>query len=230
MENMEILFEDDYLIAVNKPPGLFVHRTSLDPLANEFVLQKVRDMTGHRVYPVHRLDRKTSGVLLLAKSTEIHKKLSILWAERNVDKKYLAIVRGYTDTTGTIDYPLRSEKGKIQEAVTHYTTLKQSELHIPMGKFPTVRYSLVELEPVTGRMHQLRRHMSHIFHPIIGDRPHGCNKQNKFFKDKFDMTTLMLHAESLCFTHPETQNRVKIQAHPHEEFKRMLTQLELLNP
>lgn len=227
---MEIIFEDEHLIAVNKPPGLLVHRTFLDRHAEEFVLQKVRDMTGHRVYPVHRLDRKTSGVLVLAKSPEVHKKLSQAWAERKADKQYIAIVRGYTDPEGTIDYPLKSEKGKMQEAVTHYTTLKQSELDIPLGKFATVRYSLVKLEPVTGRMHQLRRHMSHIFHPIIGDRPHGCNKQNKFFKEKFNMTTLMLHASTLSFQHPETQNTLNIEANIHEEFKRMMTQLLLVNP
>lgn len=229
MNTSDILFEDDILIAVNKPPGLLVHRTALDRYAQEFVLQKVRNLIGRHVYPVHRLDRKTSGILLLAKNQEVHKMMSQLWRDRKVDKYYLAIVRGFTDNEGTIDYPLFSESGKLQEAVTHYATLKHSELNIPLGKFPTVRYSLVQLKPVTGRMHQLRRHMSHIFHPIIGDRPHGCNKQNKFFKEKYNMTQLMLHAETLSFHHPVSHQLIRIEAQPHDEFKRMQKELHLIN-
>lgn len=228
--SLEILFEDDSLIAINKPHGLLVHRTALDRHATEFALQMVRDKIGQRVFPIHRLDRKTSGVLLLAKSSLIHKELSNAWAERRVEKTYLAIVRGFTEESGVIDYALRNERGTIQEAITKYTTLNQSEIDLPQGKFSTSRYSLVELKPVTGRMHQLRRHMSHIFHPIIGDRPHGCNKQNKLFKEKFSMESMMLHAESLTFCHPVSQQNLTFIATPFPEFRRMQNELNLLNP
>lgn len=225
--DLQILFEDTDLIAVNKPHGLFVHRSELDVHATEFALQIVRDMIGHRVYPVHRLDRKTSGVLLLAKSKEVQSIMNEMFRNQQVDKTYLAIVRGFTDDTGTIDYPLLNEKGKSQNAITHYTTITRGEIDISFGKFPTSRYSLLRVNPETGRMHQIRRHLSHIFHPIIGDRPHGCNKQNKFFLDQFDMKTMMLHASSVQFLHPNRITEIKISAPYHSEFNRMVKALRL---
>lgn len=225
--DLQILFEDTDLIAVNKPHGLFVHRSELDVHATEFALQIVRDMIGHRVYPVHRLDRKTSGVLLLAKSKEVQSIMNEMFRNQQVDKTYLAIVRGFTDDTGTIDYPLLNEKGKSQNAITHYTTITRGEIDISSGKFPTSRYSLLRVNPETGRMHQIRRHLSHIFHPIIGDRPHGCNKQNKFFLDQFDMKTMMLHASSVQFLHPNRITEIKISAPYHSEFDRMVKALRL---
>jgi len=225
--NLEIVYEDSELIAINKPHGLLVHRTALDKYATEFVLQILRDQIGQRVYPIHRLDRKTSGVLLLAKSPEIHKAMSAMWTERQVLKEYIAIVRGHTEDSGMIDYPLKNESETIQDAVTEYETICKSEIDLPHGKFNTSRYSLVRLRPITGRMHQLRRHMSHIFHPIIGDRPHGCNKQNKLFKEKFGMETMMLHAESLSFHHPKTGENMSIITNFSSEFLRMLKTLSL---
>lgn len=227
---LEIIFEDDDLIAVNKPHGLFVHRTELDVYATAFALQIVRDMIGCRVYPVHRLDRKTSGVLLLAKSQIIQSLMNEMFRNEQVEKTYLAIVRGYTDPSGIIDYPLLHENGKIQEAITHYSTLSYGEINISSGRFPTSRYSLVLVRPKTGRMHQIRRHLSHIFHPIIGDRPHGCNKQNRFFSEHFDMNTMMLHADSIEFAHPTSHKKIKIKAQWHSEFERMLGILNLENP
>ncbi len=224
---LEILYEDPQLIAINKPHGLLVHRTALDKYATEFALQILRDQIGQRVYPIHRLDRKTSGVLLLAKSPEIHKAMSEMWAERQVLKKYIAIVRGHTEDSGVIDYPLKNESDTLQDAWTEYITICRSEIDLPLGKFPTSRYSLVRLVPITGRMHQLRRHMSHIFHPIIGDRPHGCNKQNKLFKERFGMESMMLHAESLTFNHPLTNEKINIFADTFSEFKRMVGVLSL---
>lgn len=226
---LQILFEDNDLIAINKPHGLFVHRTKLDVDAGEFVVQQLRDMIGSRVYPVHRLDRKTSGVLLLAKSKAIQSLMNEKFRDRGIEKTYIAIVRGYTDENGTIDYALLSEKGKIQEAITHYKTLAQGEINISSGKFQTSRYSLVEIKPETGRMHQIRRHMSHIFHPIIGDRPHGCNKQNRFFLKEFEMNTMMLHASRLHFVHPVSEVNVTIEGGYFDEFKRMIFELKLNN-
>jgi 23S rRNA-/tRNA-specific pseudouridylate synthase len=129
------LYEDENIIAINKPHGLFVHRTALDRNANEFVLQILRDQIGQRVYPIHRLDRKTSGVLLLAKSPEIHKLFSLMWSERQVEKNYVAIVRGFTPESGLIDYALKNDAGTLQEAQTHYTTLYKSEIEMANGKF-----------------------------------------------------------------------------------------------
>ncbi|AMR32626.1 pseudouridylate synthase [Mucilaginibacter sp. PAMC 26640] len=199
---LEILYQDDYLIAINKPHGLLVHRSSIAADAEEFALQMLRDQIGLKVNPVHRIDRKTGGVLLFAfdKQTEIAMQQAFM--ENRVGKKYLAVVRGYTPDEMEIDYPLRKENGTLQDALTRFTTLKQVELDVPLGKHPTSRYSLVEAVPQTGRMHQLRKHFAHIFHPIIGDRTHGCNKQNKMFKENWEMETMLLHAAELSFKHP----------------------------
>lgn len=219
---LEILYRDEFLIAINKPHGLLVHRSSIAADASEFALQMLRDQVGRKVNPVHRIDRKTGGILLFALDKQVEIAMQQQFMENQVQKKYLAIVRGHTADTEDIDYPLRKENGTLQDAFTTYTTLKRAELDIPFGAHPTVRYSLVEAVPATGRMHQLRKHFSHIFHPIIGDRTHGCNKQNKFFKGTWDMTTMLLHASYLSFNHPITGESITIRADLQPEFKRVM--------
>lgn len=219
--NLKILYRDEYLIAINKPHGLLVHRSHIASDASVFAIQELRNQIGQRVYPAHRLDRKTSGILLFSLDKTTDSKTQQIFAAGNMSKSYLAIVRGFTLATGTIDYPLKKENGTIQEAVTHYETLAKAEIEVTFGNHATSRYSLIEAKPTTGRMHQLRRHFAHIFHPIIGDRPHGCNKQNRLFKEKFEMTTMMLHASELKFTHPITNTQIHINAAPHAEFIRM---------
>src|SRR5690606_28830808 len=218
---LEIVYQDDYLVAINKPHGLLVHRSSIAQDTKEFALQQLKAQIGRYVSPVHRLDRKTSGVLLFALEKEVEKAMHQKFMNGEVEKEYLAIVRGYTLDDMEIDYPLMKENGTIQEAFTAFKTLKRAELPIPLGKYDTSRYSLIEAKPTTGRMHQLRKHFAHIFHPIIGDRKHGCNKQNRLFKEKFEMTTMLLHASKLQFDHPITKQEITISASVHEEFLRM---------
>tara|TARA_R110000868_G_scaffold261508_4_gene519669 strand:- start:548 stop:1276 length:729 start_codon:yes stop_codon:yes gene_type:complete len=222
MEPIEILFQDEYLIAVNKPHGLLVHRSRIARDATVFALQEVRDMIGKTVYPAHRIDRKTGGVLLFALDQQTHKDVQELFAIRKMHKKYWAILRGHAEDEGIIDYPLTNDKGKVQEAITNYKTLQRTELQVPFGQHATSRYSLVEVIPETGRMHQIRKHFGHIFHPIIADRKHGCNKQNKLFKEKWNMDTMLLHACELSFTHPITNQQVVITAKLQDEFMRMM--------
>ncbi|MBB6238700.1 tRNA pseudouridine65 synthase [Pedobacter sp. AK013] len=219
---LEIIYQDENLIAINKPHGLLVHQSSIARDATEFALQLLRDQVGKHVSPVHRLDRKTGGILLFAfdKSPEIAVHQQFMNAE--TDKKYLAILRGFTPDTMDIDYPLAKENGTMQDAFTSFRTLQRAEVAVAFGKHPTSRYSLVEATPKTGRMHQLRRHFSHILHPIIGDRTHGCNKQNKFFKEQWDMTTMLLHASELTFSHPITKAKIHLKAGLHNEFKRVM--------
>ncbi len=194
---LELVHEDDNLIAINKPHGLLVHPSPIARNTHEFALQLLRDQVGYRVYPAHRLDRKTSGVLLFAKNKEALSEIRNRFEAKKVKKVYHALVRGYIKESGTIDYPLTNEKGKTQDSITHYRLLNQFEIPFPSGGHATSRYSLVELRPVTGRHHQLRKHMAHIFHPIIGDRPHGCNKQNRIWKHEFGMDQMFLHAKEL---------------------------------
>ena len=224
---IKILYQDDKMIAINKPPGLLVHPTRIAADVTESAMQLLRDQIGQWVYPAHRIDRKTSGVLLFALDKEMQSALSLLFKESEVLKRYMAIVRGYTEDEGEIDYALKNLEDKVQEAQTKYRTLRRSEIPLAHGKHSTSRYSLVELFPETGRYHQLRKHMAHIFHPIIGDRPHGCNKQNRLFKNEFEMTEMMLHAQSLSFEHPLSKEKIIIEASFHAEFLRMKRALQL---
>lgn len=224
---LEILYRDDTLIAINKPHGLLVHRSAIAADTSEFALQLLRDQIGQAVYPAHRLDRKTGGVLLFSLDKETDKLIQPYFANQTMDKEYLAILRGYSPESGIIDYPLAKENGTLQEAITQFERLGTAEIDLPSGKFQTSRYSYVKANPKTGRMHQLRRHFAHIFHPILGDRPHGCNKQNKLWKEKYAMDTMLLHASKLSFIHPHTQKKVTIEAPLQGEFKRVLDLLAL---
>ncbi|MGO3193945.1 MAG: pseudouridine synthase [Sphingobacterium sp.] len=219
---LEILYQDDYIVAINKPHGLLVHRSAIAADTSECALQLLRDQLQQTVHPAHRIDRKTGGLLLFSRNKEMDSSLQQLFANKQIDKTYWAIVRGYTQDTGTIDYPLRKENGTMQDALTHYRTLARSEIDLPFGQHATSRYSLVELKPITGRMHQLRRHMAHILHPILADRPHGCNKQNKLWKERFHMDTMLLHAKTIAFKHPLTEAAIHIQAPLQQEFNRVL--------
>ena len=168
---LEIIYQDDYLVAINKPPGLLVHRTRIAMDADLFALQILRDQIGQHVYPIHRLDRKTSGVLLFGLNEEIHKTMQQAFAGKQIKKTYLAIVRGYTEETGTIDYPLRKENGGLQDAITAYRTLDRTEIDLPFGKHATSRYSLVEVHPETGRQHPARLRCDQLL-----SAPHGAHR------------------------------------------------------
>ena len=221
---LEILYQDDYLVAINKPHGLLVHRSLIAKDVIEFAIQMLRNQIDRYVYPCHRLDRKTSGVLLFAKDKEAQATVNALFQERKIDKEYIAIVRGWTDDQTHIDYALTNDNGVIQDAVTDLITLDRSEIDVALGKYSTLRYSLVLLKPLTGRMHQLRKHMAHLRHPIIGDRPHGCNKQNKLFRDRWKMMTMMLHSRELKLPDPFG---ITMNASHSSEYARVLSILEL---
>ncbi|MEZ4956013.1 MAG: pseudouridine synthase [Saprospiraceae bacterium] len=222
---LEILYQDEYLIAINKPAGLLTHRSPIANDATEFAVQKLRDQIGQVVFPVHRLDRKTSGVLLFALSNEVNSQMQQLFSERKTHKIYHAVVRGFAPIEERIDYALVNEKGNEQSAVSEIKTLERFDINVPFGKHSTSRYSLVKLIPETGRFHQLRKHAAHIFHPIIGDRPHGCNKQNRLWKEKWGMTRMLLHATELSFDHPVSGQTISIQAPFDKVFNDVLEML-----
>lgn len=223
MRELPVLFQDDCMVAVNKPSGLLVHRSPIDRHETRFALQMVRNQTGRRVYPIHRLDKPTSGVLLFAFSPETARLLVESFSGGMVRKSYLAVVRGYAADEQTIDYPLIEEQDKhdypgsvidkeAQEAVTDFRTLARIEIPSAVGRYETSRYSLVEASPRTGRRHQLRRHFKHIFHPIIGDTRYGEGRHNRFFREEFAIHRLLLHAAELSVPHPLTGTTVHIIA------------------
>lgn len=226
MNPLEILYQDEYIIAINKPHGLLVHQSPIARDASEFAIQLLRDQIGKKVFPVHRLDRKTSGVLLFAFDKDVNRILTEQFTTKQIEKRYLAIVRGFAPEEMLIDYALYKDNGVLQEAQTLIKRMQTAEIDLPSGKHLTSRYSFVEAFPFTGRMHQIRKHLAHILHPIIGDRPHGCNKQNKIWLDKFEMNTMMLHGASLKLNHPITNEVLEITADPQSEFKRVMQILD----
>lgn len=222
LEPLRILYRDADYIAVDKPAGLQVHRSWISEETEVFLLQRLRDQIGQRVYTIHRLDRPTSGVILFALSSEAARKMCEVFEQREVEKGYLAIVRGYADDEGHIDYPLREEPHKpAQQAVTDYRTLARVELPIPVGRYNTARYSLVEVMPLTGRSRQIRKHFHHIYHPLIGDTSHGEGRHNRLFREHFQVERLLLHAHRLALRHPGSGEAMTIQAPLPEEFVKL---------
>lgn len=220
---LEIIYRDEWLVAVNKPAGWLVHRSWLDRHETVFVMQTLRDQIGQHVYTVHRLDRPTSGVLLLALSSDVARQLSEQFAQHQLQKTYHAVVRGWLAGEETLDYALTEELDKIadkfaqpdkapQPAITHWRALATAELPVPVSCYQTSRYTLMELKPETGRKHQLRRHMRHLRHPIIGDTAHGDLRQNRSAAEHFAMGRLMLHASELSLIHPVTGEPLLLRA------------------
>jgi tRNA pseudouridine65 synthase len=222
-EKLPILFQDEHLVAINKPHNLLVHRSSIAADESVFALQLLRDQLNCWVSPCHRIDRKTSGVLLFALSSEADRAIKKQFELHTCQKKYLALVRGFLPESGTTDRPLEREKGGFQDAITHYRCLQQVELAIEVSRYPTSRYSLAEISPETGRMHQIRRHFAQLRHYLIGDKTYGECKQNKMFEQKFDLDTMLLHAQELTFQHPFSQQMVTIKAPINAEFSRILS-------
>lgn len=281
---LTILYQDEFMVAVNKPVGLFVHRSYMDKDEIYFALQLVRDQVGQYVYPVHRLDRPTSGVLLFALTKDVATKLNEAFANKssqaelkfelnselgsksgaesehklaqqekaeelgtakNIErcdlamiKTYYALVRGHLAVPeDLIDHALKEKLDKLgdknvnrdkpaQSAQSYYQVKQQGSLPIKVGKFDSVRYSLVEVRPITGRRHQIRRHLAHLRHPILGDINYGDNKQNPFFIGHFGFKRLMLHAKSLEFNHPVSHKIIKISAPFDEEWQKVFTAFE----
>ena len=230
---LDILYQDDDLIAINKPAGMLVHRSWLDKAETVFVMQTLRDQIGQHVFPIHRLDRPTSGVLLFALNSDMARTMCELFENHQVKKGYLAIVRGYLEGKARVDYPLKvildkvadkfSQEKEPQEAITDYQGLATVEMPYPAGKFQTARYSLVELYPQTGRKHQLRRHLKHLFHPIMGDTKYGDLHQNRTLAEQSGVERLMLHSHFMQFQHPKTLQKIEINAPLDQQWRQLFT-------
>ncbi|KAB7628319.1 pseudouridine synthase [Alkalilimnicola sp. S0819] len=219
---LTVLYRDEHLIAVDKPPGLLVHRTRLDQEREAVAVQRLRDQIGQRVWPVHRLDKPTSGVLLFALSAEAASRMQPLFAADGVDKRYLAVVRGWAAEAGRVERPVKMRDGGPRRlGVTDYRRLATVELPIPVGPYPAARYSLLELCPRTGRRHQLRYHCEHLGHPIIGDTSYGRGEHNRLFREHLDCHRLLLMAVELRFIHPCSGQPLCIQAKPEQELARL---------
>jgi len=233
-ETLPVLFQDEWLIAVHKPSGLLVHRSDIDRHETRFAVQILRDQIGHRVYPVHRLDKGTSGVLLFALDRDVARQVGAQFERQEVAKTYLAVVRGWPPEAGTIDHPLVrvvdvyagvAGDDTPLPAVTRYRRLAICELPYAVDRYPSSRYALLELEPLTGRRHQLRRHLKHISHPIIGDATYGKGRHNRLFQELFGSHRLLLASTETRLTHPVTGRELTLTAPLAEDFAEVLRRL-----
>ncbi|QEA37822.1 pseudouridylate synthase [Pistricoccus aurantiacus] len=216
-EPLAVLYQDEHLVAVHKPSGMLVHRTALARGETRFALQALRDQLGRHVYPIHRLDRPTSGILLFALSPAIARRLGETFTAQQVNKRYLAVVRGLGPSQARLDWPLREEDGRrpkaempARPAITEVARLDSVELPVQVDRYPSARYSLMEARPLTGRRHQIRRHLSRCGYPIIGDAKHGKGVHNRFFAERLDCSRLLLAAVELGFQHPVENARLTL--------------------
>lgn len=230
LQNLSVVYQDDYIVAIHKPAGLLVHRSPIDKHETQFAVQLTQELIGQKVFPIHRLDKATSGLLLFALDSTSARHLSDQFMTHTIQKTYLAICRGWAEKNGYIDHALKYKKDKIAEklkreqltpqtAETAFTCLATTVVDQQIGRYAQQRYSLVELNPKTGRKHQLRRHMNHIVNPIIGDVKYGDRHHNHFFNDWLGQHRLYLAAKSLSFKHPHTNEDMKITAPLEDSFQ-----------
>jgi len=235
-DELTIIYRDEQLIAIDKPAGLLVHRTVLDRHETRFAVQLLRDQIGQYVYPVHRLDRGTSGVLLFALERAIGRDLSAQFEAQQVAKTYLAIVRGHPPEAGRIDHALTRQyddyefrnpasTAAAQGAITDFRRLALTELAYRVDRYPTSRYALLELTPLTGRRHQLRRHLKHLAHPIIGDATYGKGRHNRLFQELFGCHRLLLACLEMRLTHPLSGLPLELSAPLAADFSQVIDQL-----
>ena len=232
-DELPILYQDDAIVVVNKPSGLLVHRSPIDRHETRFAVQLLRDRLGRHVYPVHRLDKGTSGALAFALDKATAAALAEQFAGKHVRKTYVAVVRGWPPASGVIDHPLDAVQDAYAPAAdagpkpcrTVYRTLAKVELPVRVDRYPTARYALVELEPETGRRHQLRRHLAHLSHPIVGDSTYGKGRHNRLFAERFGVRRLLLACVGLEFAHPASGATVRVRAEPGPEFDTLRRQL-----
>lgn len=231
-----LLWSDAHLLAVAKPAGLLVHRTRLALGETASVLDALRRRLGGTLFPLHRLDRPTSGLLLFARSVEAARAFGALLAAGAVEKRYLAVVRGWPADRGVIEHPLREEHDPVaeprarpdkpaREARTDFSRLATVELPHAVGRYASARYALVEARPLTGRRHQIRRHFAHISHPVLGDTTHGDGRQNRFCREGLACRRLLLAATGVDFTHPLTGEPLSLRAPLEADYAALVERL-----
>lgn len=227
-ETIPVLYRDETLAVIDKPAGLMVHDSALARGETDFVADRLREQFGRPIFLVHRLDRATSGCLLLAFDRETASLLGKALMSRAFEKDYLAVCRGWpAEAAFVVDHPLDGGPGKPQKksAITRFERLATCELAMPSvaagAEFPTSRYALLRAHPDTGRFRQIRRHLKHLSHHLIGDTSHGDGRHNRAFR-ALGIHRMLLHAERLRFPHPHGGAAVDAVAPPDAEFAKAL--------
>lgn len=223
---LTVVYLDAWLVAIDKPTGLLVHRSPIDRHETDTCVDRLQQQLGLRLLPAHRLDRATSGLLLFARDSATARNLSTQFENRQTHKTYLGLVRGHLPECGSIDHPLKriedtydSRRGDgPQSAITHYRRLATCTLATPIDHYPESRYTLLELTPETGRQHQLRRHLKHVAHPLIGDVRYGKGNHNRAMADRLGIRRLWLHSLGLTLHHPESGESITLTAPPGNDW------------
>jgi len=236
-EQLDIIYQDTFIIAIHKPAGLLVHKSPIDKHETRFAMKILRDQIDQWVYPVHRLDKPTSGLLLFALHPDIATQISQQFEQHQIQKEYQAIVRGYAPEEDCINHALKEiavfkhlqkkvEQKAAKEALTNFQRLQTFELPYSDGRFDSSRYSLIKLQPKTGRKHQIRRHLKHISHPIIGDVKYGKGEHNRLFNEHLSSHRLLLAATKMSLTHPATDEILTLECPLESSFKNTLLALK----
>ena len=221
---LPVLHVDAHLAIVAKPAGLMVHDSALARGETDFAADRLRGQFGRPVFLVHRLDRATSGCLLLAFDRETASALGKTLMSHEVEKDYWAVCRGWpAEQAFTIDHPLDGGPGKPQKkpAITDFEVLGRCELSLPSAGFDTSRYAWLRASPRTGRFRQIRRHLKHQFHHLVGDSSHGDGRHNRNFR-MLGIHRMLLHARRLAFVHPHATKRIETLAPVDAEFGKAL--------
>lgn len=230
---IEVVYQDTYCIVANKPNNVLVHHAhhSRNKSEEDSFLKLLEDQLGSKYYPIHRLDRKTSGIILLATKTEYVSQFQALFTENKIQKIYYGIVRGFAPESKVIDSPVKGRDADVyKEAETHLRLLEEITLNIPVKPYDSSRYSLVELRPKTGRLHQLRIHMNKISNPLINDAKYGDKNHDMMYESNFGWTNLFLHAGRLEFTHPFTNHKMELNGTFPNDWLSLFKRFEWENP
>ena len=231
---LKILYQDDHLVAVHKPEGLLVHKSNIDKYETRFLLQTLRDQIGEHLYPIHRLDKPSSGVIVFGLSSAIAANIQAQMESNKASKEYLLVCRGYCPESGRIDHPLKpiddfkskrdkpKEPKPAQDATTEFKRLNTIELDVAIDKYPASRYSFVLARLLTGRKHQIRRHFKHISHPLIGCPKYGKSTHNRYFSNELNVPRLLLHSYRMTLEHPVTCQPLTLCSEPSGAFRNLL--------
>ena len=216
MNEVKILYKDEFVVAVDKPSGLLVHPYWKETNEKDSLMARVRDLIGQKVYPLHRLDRPVSGIVLFGLSGEVVKNLQLHWHFANTKKEYITLCRNHLTEPGEWNFPLKNDKDVEQKAKT---------LYWPLAQFEDTTLCRVQIK--TGRKHQIRRHFARRMFNIIGDTHKGNGPMNRKFREEYDLQRIFLHAWKLEIEHPETEELLKLTCPLPPELATVLEKLGL---
>ncbi len=221
IDPLEIIYHDEHMVAVNKPSGLMIHPSKMAGGESDFVVTRLKEQLSAKIYTVHRLDRKTSGILICGLTKDFARRIQDMFQKGQLHKKYLAIVRGHFPDLLDHSRDLVDDQGHLKDARTVFACIRRSVRDIPTTRHEQSRYSLIAARPITGRYHQIRRHLNKLNHPVIGDRKHGCSEQNRLMIKYFDYRSMLLHAQEIRFRHPILDEELHLTANLSESFLRI---------